>query len=245
VPQHPLERQLLIQFLQAAKDRQRLESEVAEARRQVADLARLVQREEQEGAEEGEGFQVVVGGVWYPGVSLELVRRLGPEDLEKKVRDRAGHQTTLGAIKAQLAEQAAHYIELYQEGVEERQKALEQMFKGMEKHPEPPRLQDRRFQMELTFLDERQARESAPLALEGVVYVLAHDPGAFHLKLIGRIAGPMRQVVVNAGRSGGELVFSCLPAAAPPAPWQQEAQVLERLAGLSILGRSGRAHLLE
>jgi hypothetical protein len=151
----------------------------------------------------------------------------------------------MGAVKSQLAEQAAHYIELYQEGVEERQKALEQMFKGMEKRPQPPRLQDRRFQMEVSFLDEEQAKESAPLVLEGVVYVLAHDPGALYLKIIGRLKEPVRQVVVSVEQSEGELVFRCLPAVAPPVPWQQDAQVLERLAGLEILGRSGRAHLLE
>jgi len=130
---------LLIQFLQAAKDRQHLEREVAEARRQVADLARLVRREEEAEGEEGEGIQVVVGGTIYPGVSLEMVRRLEPGDLEKKVRDRTGRQTTLGAIKGELAEQVAHYLSLYQEGIEERQKALEQMFRGMEKRPEAPR----------------------------------------------------------------------------------------------------------
>ncbi|MBI2504156.1 MAG: DUF342 domain-containing protein [Candidatus Latescibacteria bacterium] len=245
VPQHPLERQLLIQFLQAAKDRQRLEREVADARRQVADLARLVQQGDEGEAEGGEGFQVVVGGTIYPGVSLEMVRRLEQGDLEKKVRDRAGHETTLGALKAQLAEQLTHYLELYQEGVEERQKALEQMFKGMEKRPEPPRLQDRRFQMEVVFLEEPPAGAGGPLALEGVVYALAHDPGSFHLKIIGRLKEPVRQVVVSVEKSGGELVFRCLPAAAPPVPWQRDAQVLERLAGLGILGRSGRAHMLE
>lgn len=245
VPQHPLERQLLVQFLQAAKDRQRLEREVADAKRQVADLVRLVQEGGEGGAEGGEGFQVVVGGTIYPGVSLEMVRRLEPGDLEKKVKDRSGHETTVGAVKSQLAEQVAHYIELYQEGVEERQKALEQMFKGMEKRPQPPRLQDRRFQMEVVFLAAPQAKESAPLVLEGVVYVLAHEPGTFYLKIIGRVKEPVRQLVVSVEKSGGELVFRCLPAAAPPVPWQQEARVLERLAGLGILGRSGRAHLLE
>ncbi len=244
VPQHPLERQLLVQFLQAAKDRQRLEREVADARRHVADLARLVQQGEQENREGGEGIQVVVGGTIYPGVLLELVRRLESADLEKKVRDRAGHQTTVGAIKSQLAEQVAHYVELYQEGIEERQKALEQMFKGMEKRPDTPRLQDRRFQMEVQFLDEEQARACIPLVLSGVVYVLAHDPGACHLKLVGQLKEPVRQMAIAVEKSGGELVFRCLPTAAPPVPWQRDAQMLERLSGLGILGRSGQAHLL-
>ncbi len=245
VPQHPLERQLLIQFLQAAKDRQRLEREVADAKRQVADLARLVQQGDEGEAEKEAGFQVVVGGTFYPGVSLEMVRRLEAADLEKKIKDRTGHETTLGAVKSQLAEQVGHYLALYLEGVEERQKALEQMFRGMEKRPQSPRLQDRRFQMEVTFLDAPQARESAPLVLEGVCYVLAHDPGAFYLKIIGRLKEPVRQVVISVESSGGELVFRCSPVAAPPVPWQQDTQILERLAGLGILGRSGLAHLLE
>lgn len=244
-PQHPLERQLLIQFLQAAKDRQHLEREVAEARRQVADLARLVRREEEAEGEEGEGIQVVVGGTIYPGVSLEMVRRLEPGDLEKKVRDRTGRQTTLGAIKGELAEQVAHYLSLYQEGIEERQKALEQMFRGMEKRPEAPRLSERRFQMEVVFLDEEQVRGWAPLAPEGLVYVLAHDPAAFHLKLVGRLREPVRQMAIAAERSGAELGLRCQPAAAPPVPWQRDEQVLARLEALGILGRSGRAHLLE
>ncbi|MCC7264448.1 MAG: DUF342 domain-containing protein [Candidatus Latescibacteria bacterium] len=244
VPQHPLERQLLVQFLQAAKDRQRLEQEVADARRQVADLARLVQQSDGEAAEAGEGIQVVVGGTMYPGVSLELVRRLEAGDLEKKVRDRAGHETTVGAIKAQLAEQVAHYVGLYQEGIEERQKALEQMFKGMEKKPEAPRLLDRRFQMEVVFLDPERARESAPLVPEGVVYVLAHDPGVFHLKLIGRLKEPVRQMVISVVQTEGEMAFRCQAAAGPPVPWQRDPQILERLSGLAILGGSGRAHLL-
>lgn len=181
----------------------------------------------------------------YPGVSLELVRRLEAGDLEKKVRDRAGNQVTIGAIKSQLAEQVAHFVELYQEGIEERQKALEQMFKGMAKRPDAPRLQDRRFQMEVVFLDETLVRESAPLVPEGVVYVLAHDPAVFHLKLIHRLREPVRQVVVSVVTSGGKVALQCRPSAGAVVSWQRDPQWLDRLAGLEILGRSGRSHLLD
>ncbi|MBM3280468.1 MAG: hypothetical protein FJY95_20685 [Candidatus Handelsmanbacteria bacterium] len=92
---------MLIQFLQAAKDGQHLEREggrgpAAGGRPGAAGAAGRGGR-----GEEVEGIQVVVGVTMYPG------------NLEKKVRDRTGRQTTLGAIEGELAEQVAHYLSLY------------------------------------------------------------------------------------------------------------------------------------
>lgn len=89
----------------------------------------------------------------------------------------------------------------------------------MEKRPEAPRWSERRFQIKVVFLDEQQVRGWAPLAPECLVYVLAHDLAAFHLKLLGRLREPVRQMAIAAERSGAELGLRRQPAAIPPVPW--------------------------
>ena len=128
-PRNPLEKRLLSQFLEAVKAKKRLEQEAEDARLQARDLGNLLVEDAAEAAEAtSEDLQIRVGGTVYPGVRCELLQPLAADDLQQAVRLATGEESNLQAVRARLLEALNHHLELYQEAVEERQAALDEIF---------------------------------------------------------------------------------------------------------------------
>ena len=152
-PRNPLEKRLLSQFLEAVKAKKRLEQEAEDARLQARDLGNLLVEDAAEAAEAtSEDLQIRVGGTVYPGVRCELLQPLAADDLQQAVRLATGEESNLQAVRARLLEALNHHLELYQEAVEERQAALDEIFKDQEeKRPEAPQIPNKRFEEKVLF----------------------------------------------------------------------------------------------
>ena len=251
-PRGPVESRILVQFFQAAKQKARLEQEVADGKREVADLGQMLQGDTGEGGEEGAALEACVGGTVYPGVLVELVRPLETADLEEKVLRKAGggRVCSLQEIKKELSKEVSDYVTPRQERLEERRQALDQMFKGREQRPHAPELPNKRFQAEVLFAasDEEGAGkdggvEAPGLHREGVLYVYAREPQKVYFKRVWRVEDPLKDATITVEKGDHGHTVRCVPSRTPPTPWQQDPEVLRRLEAIQILGQSARALL--
>ena len=245
-PSKPIEKQLLGEFIKGKKRTQDLEREIRGAQRHVWDLEELMENEEEEEQAVGGDFRITVGGTIYPGVRVELVRALSADDLKRSVKNRAGMDTALQMVRNKLAEQVDHHIELYREGVEERRKAMEEIYRDSEEKPEGPEIPDKRFQEQVTFPDtEKKGGEGGlDMIREGVVYVYAHDPTNFHLQQMTRIREPLQGATIKVEQGEEDFVLTCSANKEAVASWQKDDQVLENLEEIWVMGQSARSHLL-
>jgi len=240
-PVKPLERRLLVQFLEAARQGKRLEQELYDAQEAVRGSERQL---DVLGAEDDDGLRgvrVVVGGAAHAGVSLELVRAMTTDDGVRTVLSRSGEQVALSAVRAELGEQVEHYLGLYESSVDERRQALDEMFEGASQRPGAPSIPDRRFQVALGL----EVTEETPLRPEAWVYVRAHDPAAFYLLQRATVRETAARPEISVEEEGGDLVFRCQPAAAHVQCWREDADILALLEEIQVAGVSGRQHLLE
>ena len=245
-PGKPMEKQLLAEFLKAKKETQRLETAVRDAQRGVWDLEELIENVEEEAIPQEIDFAITVGGTIYPGVRVELVRAVGPEDLDRPVKNRAGMDTAIQLVRNRLADQVEHHVELYRDAVEERRQALEEMYRDRESRPEMPEIPNKCFEEYVLFpgaagADTRPGMEAVQ---EGVVSVYAHDPNRFFLKKTTRITAPVENATIRVEQEGGDFVLKCLPNDGKVKPWQQDEEALQKLEEVWILGQSARTHLL-
>ena len=239
-PRNPLEKRLLSQFLEAVKAKKRLEQEAEDARLQARDLGNLLVEDAAEAAEAtSEDLQIRVGGTVYPGVRCELLQPLAADDLQQAVRLATGEESNLQAVRARLLEALNHHLELYQEAVEERQAALDEIFKDQEeKRPEAPQIPNKRFEEKVLFPAAGEGQERS-----GVVFVQAHAPQDYYLLKIVEIKAPLHNAVLSIEQDGA-LISLSQGAAAEFASWQRDTEVLAALDEPYAYGASGRDHLL-
>ena len=244
-PNKPFEKQLLNEFLKAKKRTRELENQVRDAQRYVWDLEELAENAEEESQTES-GFQIVVGGTIYPGVRVELVRELTAEDLEKKVKNRTGMDTVIQFVRNRLSEQVEHHIELYRDSVEERRKAIEEMYRDRGEKPEMPEIPDKCFQEYVSFAAAggKENHSGLEAVQEGVVFVHAHDPHSFFLRETTRINAPIGNATIRVEQEGGDFVLKCVANKEKTTPWQKDETVLQELGEVWVMGQSARTHLL-
>ena len=250
-PSKPLEKRLLTEFLKASKERQRLEQAMADAQRYVWDLEEVKDNVEEDESLKGGKLEIAVKGTVYPGVSVELVRSLEERDLKRPVKNRAGMDTAIQMVRNKLAEQVNSHIELYREGVEERRKALEEIYKDRDDKPPLPEIPNKRFEEQVFFADEPVDGGSPwGAAREGVVYVYASQADSFFLKQVNSVKEPVSGVLLAAEQPEGEeadadFVVSCKADEQGFALWQENADLTAKLDELWVLDRSGRMHLFD
>lgn len=251
-PRGPFESRILAQFFQAAKTKKRLEREVEDGKHEIRDLERLFQELEEGKSEEESDLQVVVGGTFYPGGTVEFVRLLEAGDLERPVNRRTGKGSPLPLkeIKQELAKRVSDYLTPRQEAVEERKQALDQMFKGQENRPQAPTIPNKQFRIALTFPEEEDKESSEDtegwtLAMDGALFVYARDPQTFYLKQRGTLKEPRKNVVLSVEKSESGFVFRCAPNKVHLTSWQQDAEVVEQLESVQVMGQSAKKLLLE
>ncbi|MFH1569059.1 MAG: FapA family protein, partial [Gemmatimonadota bacterium] len=240
-PARPVERRLLVQFLEASRERKRLEAALYETQQEVEGTERLVAGLAAEDDGGGSGVRILVGGRTYPGVVLEAVRPMTPEDGPREVLDRVGRRTTLADLRRSLTERVEHYISLYEPSVDERRETLDRIFEGAERRPSAPRVPDRRFEVALGF---PEAEGDAPLRLEGAMFLRAHDPDTPYLKHRAVVLAVLRRAAISIEETAGHLAFRCSPGQAIVRPWQEDEETLAVLEGFAVTGTSGRQHLL-
>ena len=250
VPNGPVERRILLQFFQAVKKKNQLEQEAADGKQEIDDLERLVGEEDKDMDQAEAGLPVVVGGTVHPGVCIELLALLEAEDLQIQV-DRGGEgapSCSIQDIRRELTGAVTDYLTPRQEKADERREALDRMFKGREKRPQAPAIPNKRFQTKVTFARaEPEADGQAdgqPLPGEGELFVYTRDPQAFFLKRTWAIRKPLRNVTLSIERGEAGFTVRWTPNEAPITPWQQDAEVLERLDAVQVMGQSAREFLL-
>ena len=186
-----------------------------------------------------EDLQIRVGGTVYPGVRCELLQPLAADDLQQAVRLVTGEESNLQAVRGRLLEALNHHLELYQEAVEERQAALDEIFKDQEeKRPEAPQIPNKRFDEKVLFPAAGEGQERS-----GVVFVQAHAPQDYYLLKIVEIKAPLHNAVLSIEQDGA-LISLSQGAAAEFASWQRDTEVLAALDEPYAYGASGRDHLL-
>lgn len=239
-PARPLERRLLVQFLESARQRKRLEQDLYDAQEDVRGSVRELEILGADSDDSMHGVRVTVAGTAHAGVSLELVRAMTPEDGSRTVQNRMGEEVTLGSVRAELAEKVEHYLSLYEPGVEERRQALGEMFEGASHRPEGPTIPDRRFEVALGLGEAGDE----PLRPEGSVYVRAHDPSTYYLLQRATVREAVQRPLISVEEEGGDLVFKCQPGEAGTARWQEDDEILASLEEIWVAGNSARQHLL-
>ena len=245
-PARPMERKLLTQFLQSAKQRKQLEQDVYDAQVDAKGLERVLKEGgDEESADSRSAVRVLVGGTVYPGASLEMVRPLEPEDADRVVKDRAVEETTIADVRAGLADQVERYIALYEESVDERKEALDKMFEGREARPDAPTIPDKKFESTVSLASEGETAGRGALLKEGAVYVHAHEPTSFYLKQMARITMPVQNAAISLEQLGDRLEFGCAAGQGNPTPWQQDGEILSELEEIWVAGFSARRHLLD
>jgi hypothetical protein len=247
-PNGPVESRVLVQFFQAAKQKARLEGEVADGKREIADLGQVLEEMKEEDAEAGSALTICVGGTVYPGAVVELIHPLEAGDLEEQVL-RGGRGCSLQEIKKELSKEVGDYVTPRQERLEERRQALDQMFKGREQRPHAPEIPNRRFQAEVLFAasdEEKQGEgvEAGKLRREGTLYVYAREPQKFYFKRVWRVEEPLKDATIAVEQGDHGYTVRCAPNKTPPTPWAQDPEVLRRLEAVQILGQSARGLLL-
>lgn len=250
-PGGPVESRILVQFFQAAKQKVRLEQEVADCKREVADLGQILQEVEDEDAEAGSALTACVGETVHPGVLVELIHPLEAADLEEKVLQKGGRVCNLQEVKKELSKEVSDYVTPRQERLEERRQALDQMFKGREQRPHAPELPNRRFQAEVLFAasdaegaGQEASAEGGRLHREGTLYVYAREPQKFYFKRVWRVEEAFQNATISVEKGDRGYTVRCAPSRARPTPWQQDPDILRRLEAIQILGQSARALLL-
>ena len=243
-PSRPIERRLLSQFLQSARQGKRMTQEVDDARTHQQGLEALLADMTARAGHTETGVRVLVGGTVHPGVSLEMMRPLDPADAERTVTDRTGKETTIAAVTARLAAQVERYVSLYEESVEERKEALDRMFEGREARPAAPKVPDRKFE-EVVSLPQESQRAGDPLRRQAAVQVHAHDPAGFYLKQMASVTEPVANAAVALEQVEGRLEFTCAAGEGAPTSWQQDESMLSVLEEIRVLGVSARRHLID
>ncbi|MFT5374183.1 MAG: hypothetical protein ACI906_000999 [Candidatus Latescibacterota bacterium] len=241
-PSKPLEKRLLDEYLKAVKEQSLLERGVADTQRYVWDVEERrehIAEDEEEGATGA--LQVRVGGTLYAGTRFEMVRPLEPADLKRSVKNRAGMDTAIQMIRNKLAEQIAHHIELYREGVEERRKAMEDIYRDRSDKPPLPEIPNKRFEEAIVFA----AGKEGATANEGVIFAQSRHADSFFIRLVHSVRESQADVVVEVecNEEEGNLVVRYEPGKTAVNSWQQDRGVLERLEDIRALGRTARGHL--
>jgi len=241
-PSKPIEKRLLDEYLKAVKEQGQLERGVADTQRYVWDIEERrenIAEEEEEGA--SGSLQVRVGGTLYAGTRFEMVRPLDPADLKRAVKNRAGMDSAIQMIRNKLAEQIAHHVELYREGVEERRKAMEEIYRDRSDRPPLPEIPNKRFEEAIVFAAGKDGGASS----EGVIFAYARHADSFFLRLMHPVGETQTDVVVEVecSEEEGDLVVRYKPGEAAVKSWQQDEGVLERLEEIRALGYTARGHL--
>jgi len=241
-PARPMERKLLGQFLQSAREFKQFEQAVHDAQLNEQGLKRLLEETPEAPGSTG-GVRVLVGGTVHPGVSLEMVRPFEAEGGGQVVEDARGQETTLADVRAGLEVEVEQYISLYEASIEERREALDKMFEGRETRPQAPRIPDKKFEMRVALRDG-QAR-AGDLVREATILVHAHDPASYSLKQLARVVNPVKNAAIALEQVGDRLEFACTSGEGNPTAWQQNEQILSALDEIRISGISARRHLLD
>ena len=253
-PKGPFEGRTLKQFLEAAHLGKQLQSRVDDEEGGLRDLQHMITQLAEEEAVDAEQLQVAVGGTLHPGVTIELVRPVEAEDLEASVCRQAGdgEACQLKELRDELARQVADFLAPRQEAVEERKKALAQMFKDRPGRPRAPEVENRRFHVALRFAPaDAEATGSTTaggvtddLTQEADLLVFARDPQKFYLKLICGVREAVEGVLLSLAQDEGGLSVAFVPNPQPLVPWQRDGEVRERLGAVDVLGTSAVQLLL-
>ena len=248
-PRGATESRILKEYLEAAREKRRLEQEVADSKSVIRDQDLLLQKGGEEEEEEGQDLQITVKGTVYPGVTVETIRPLDARDAELTVQRKTakGGAVPLKEIADELASAVEGYLAPRREALEDRQQALDQMFEGRQKRPEAPQVPNRRFQAEVLILgrgDTSAVADTVTLPMEGLLCVYARNPQTFYLTVMGKIKEPLRHVALQAKKADQGFVFEAAQGAEIP-PWQQDTEILEELEMVRVLGESARDLLLD
>ena len=240
-PKNPFEKRLLLQFLEAVKAKKRLEQEAEDTRLQARDLGDLLVVNAEETAKVmSEDLQIRVGGAVCPGVRYELLQPLEADDLQQVVCLATGEECNLHAVRSRLFKALNHHVELYQESVEERVVALNEIFKDQEeKRPEAPEIPNKRFEEKVFFSAAVEGQEHS-----GVVFVQAHAPQDYYLLKIVEIKASLHNVVLSIEQDGALISLRQEAVNDEYVSWQCDPEVLAALDEPYAYGVSGRDHLL-
>ena len=249
-PSGPVERRILLQFFHSVKKKSQIEQGVADGKQEIEDMEHLIGEEDEDMDQAEADLPVVIGGTVYPGVSIELLAPLEAEDLQIQV-SRMGAETSpcsIQDIRRELTGAATDYLTPRQEKADERREALDRMFKGREKRPQAPEIPNKRFRTRVTFARaEPEADGQAdgqPLPGEGELFVYTRDPQAVYLKRIWAVRKPLRNVTLSIERGEAGFTVRWAPNKTPITPWQRDAEVLERLEAVQVMGQSAREFFL-
>ena len=240
-PQGAHQIQVLRQFADYAEKKRRQEAQLRAIRDALRQLA--AERDAANGDHAG-GATILVGGRLHLDVSFEIVREVSPVDGELRVNFVHEGNTyignTLEKARALLLRQVKAYREQHLPDLEEKRAAIDKMFEGRGRRPAGPELEDRTFELAVTWADEEVARD---LEVRSVVSVRAAEPQKAWVKNTARVKAPMERVKVEMQAEGARGRFSIEATVDEPAAWTEDPETTEELAGIAVRGVSAGALL--
>ena len=236
-PQGPLQVKALQQFAEYLEQKQQAERRLKGVKQALA-LVVAEQQKIEKSAQHGEST-VVVGGTLHLDTVFEMSREMTAEDGDLAVS--FTHETNefvrskLSRAATLLRQQVGEYREQQEGWIGEKQKAIDQMFKGREKKPTVPQMEDRLFELPFTWLEGDEPEE---LEIKSVLLMRAREPQKLMVKSTARIREPRENVIVRLRAEGARGTFSIQPNVSPLCRWTEDQTLQDTLKGIVVGGLS-------
>lgn len=236
-PQGPLQVKALQQFAEYLEQKQQAERRLKGVKQGLARLT-AEQKEVEESAQHSEAT-VVVGGTLHLDAVFEVEREMGPEDGDLPVsfthESNEFVRSKLSRAVALLRQQVSAYREQQEGWIGEKQKAIDQMFRGREKKPTVEQMEDRLFELPFIWLEGDETEE---LEIRSVLRVRAREPQKVMVRSTARLREPGKGVTVRLRAEGARGAFSIQPNASPLCHWAEDEVLRGVLQGIMVGGSS-------
>ena len=234
-PQGPMQIKSLQQFAEFAEQKKKLGHHVKGVKRALARLAAEKQEQESAKGSSGNSATIIVGGTLYLDVIFEINRELDPDSGELPVsfthNENQFMRSTLTKAASTLRKELNIFREKQDASSGEKQKAIDQMFKGQEKKPTVEKKDDREFKLPITWLDVEFPKE---LEINSVLYMNASEPGKTMIQTTARIRETQKNVTVTLDAEGAKGKIGIQPNADKPTNWAEDDNIKGDLESIAI-----------
>ena len=151
---------------------------------------------------------------------------------------------TLKDVLSELSRHVRAYLEAQSEHVSERRQAIDRMFEGAERRPTGPQIKHRRFELPFVWSEQDvKSEEGGALQVSTTAFLDTAEPRRLCVRTVAAAREVLEGVEITLSQQGPRIAFSVGRAEPSRIRWQEDPDVLQRLDGIVVQGRSARDFL--
>jgi hypothetical protein len=245
-PKNPVEANTQRQYKDMVNEKKEVQRSMKEILLQVRELQEQAAHSTDDGR--GPGARIRVGGFLCLDATFEVTTEVSGKALEEKVSysiegNRFRNHTLLD-VRNHLVKQAGEYMQAQSKQVDDRKQAIEEIYKGAERHFSGPEVAGRRFELPFAWGGGAGEEESGgPFQTTVTAIVDSREPGHLYVRTIACGREAMKGTEVTLLQEGPRVGLKASRVSDGSLRWQDDPEALRALDGIAVQGITARQFL--